>query len=169
MTRFLVSMSSVALLALPSIGQHLEAVRRRVVTQGAVCPDPDRPCEGFKPNELSFRIAKAFDFDRGKDRSLPFYAVLLKTAPICTIAEPERLDAQALFPREKVFVHQYFCADFGDKVTYTNVNEKLGFIAVYAGATEAAAKMLLDRVNAMGRFPGANIRRMSVVVTYQIE
>jgi hypothetical protein len=68
-----------------------------------------------------------------------------------------------------VFVHQYFCEDFGDKVTYTNVNAKVGFIAAYAGETEALAKTLLDRVKAAGTFPGANIRRMAVVVTYQIE
>src|SRR6185503_8774774 len=98
-----------------------------------------------------------------------FYAVLLKTAPLCSITEKERLDAQASFPREKVFVHQYFCEDFGDKVTYANVNAKVGFLAVYAGASEAAAKTMLDRVKAGGKFPGANIRRMAVVVTYQIE
>jgi hypothetical protein len=160
---------SLAWPALAADRQNLEAVRRRVVTQGAVCADPDRPCEGFKPNELSFKIANAFDFDRGRDRSLPFYAVLLKTAPRCSISEPERLEVQALFPRDKVFVNRYFCEDFADKVTYTNANDRLAFIGVYAGATEAAAKALLGRVNATGRFPGANIRRMSVVVAYQIE
>ncbi len=154
----------------PFVAQRdVEAVRRKVVTQGGVCADPDRPCDGFKPNELSFRIAKTFEFDRGQDRSAPFYAVLLKTAPLCSISEQERLEVQAAFPREKVFVHRYFCEDFGDKVTYTNVNAKAGFIAVYAGETEAAARTMLGRVRAAGKFPGANVRRMAVVVTYQIE
>jgi hypothetical protein len=77
----------------------------------------------------------------------------------------ERLDAHVSFPRENVFVHQYFCPDFADRVTYTNVDAKVGFLAVYAGATDAASKTPLDRVKAAGKFRGANIRRMAVVVT----
>ena len=41
----------------PADEQEMEKVRTRIVTQGKVCADPDRPCEGFKPNELSFAIA----------------------------------------------------------------------------------------------------------------
>lgn len=148
---------------------EMEKIRRKVLKQGSVCPDPDRPCEGFKSNELSFRITTAFKFDRGKDESAPFYAVLLKTAPLCSIQEEERLKVQALFPRQKVFVHQYFCQDFGDKVTYTNVNAKVGFIAVYAGATVADANAALARITAMGMFPDANVRKMAAVVVYQLE
>ena len=79
---------------------------RSVVMQGEVCPDPDRPCPGFKPNELSFKIAKPFKFDRGRDKSQPFYAVILKSAPICSINDEERLRAQKVFPRAKVFLHR---------------------------------------------------------------
>ena len=74
---------------------------------------------------------------------------------------------QALFPARKVFLHQYFCQDFGDKVTYTNVNRKAGFVAVYAGKTEAEAKAFL--AEAQAKYPDANLRRMQVVITYQLE
>jgi hypothetical protein len=148
---------------------QLEKVRQRIVTQGKVCPDPERACDGFKANELSFQLAQPFNFDRGQDRSQPFYAVILKSAPLCSITEEERLRAQALFPRNKVFLHRHFCEDFGDKVTYLNVNPKQGFIAVYAGETEAQAKAFLSRVQAGGQFPGANLRKTQVVITWQLE
>jgi hypothetical protein len=147
-----------------------QAVARKVVTQGEVCPDPARPCldiERFKPNELSFRIAKKFDFDRGQDRSAPFYAAILKSGALCAIPDAERVAVQAQFPGRKVFVHQHFCRDFGDKVTYTNVNRKAGFVAVYAGRTEAEAKAFLAQAQA--QYPDANLRRMQVVITYQLE
>ena len=148
---------------------QLDKIRLRVVTQGNVCPDPDRPCDGFKSNELSFKIAKKFDFDRGRDKSVPFYAVILKSAALCSITEEERLRVQTLFPSRKAFVHQYFCQDHGDKVTYTNVNEKFGFIAVYAGETEGDARKILAQVKTTGQFPDANIRKIAVIVVYQIE
>jgi hypothetical protein len=147
-----------------------QAVARKVLTQGEVCPDPARPCadvERFKPNELSFRIAKKFEFDRGQDRSQPFYAAILKSGELCKLPEAERSAAQALFPGRKVFLHRHFCDDFGDKVTYTNVNRKAGFIAVYAGKTEAEAKAFLAEARA--KYPDANLRRMQVVITYQLE
>ena len=147
---------------------EMDQVRLKVVTQGKVCADPDRPCTGFKPNELSFAIATPFKFDRGRDKSQPFYAVILKSAPICSLADSERVRAQKVFPRAKVFLHRYFCEDFGDKVTYSNVNEKSGFVAVYAGDTEAAAQPVLALAKSSG-FPDANIRRMEAIVVYQIE
>ena len=116
--------------------------------------DPDRPCPGFKPNELSFNIATPFTFDRGRDKSQPFYAVILKSAPICSLNDAERLRAQKVFPRAKVFLHRYFCEDFGDKVTYSNVNEKSGFVAVYAGDIRgrgAAAARAGEGVRLSGR------------------
>jgi len=92
----------------------------------------------------------------------------LKSAPICSLADAERTRAQKVFPRAKVFLQRHFCEDFGDKVTYSNVNEKSGFVAVYAGDTEAAAQPLLALAKASG-YPDANIRRMEVIVVYQIE
>jgi uncharacterized protein len=154
--------------AVPPDLEKMERVRTRVVTQGKVCPDPNRPCDGFKPNELSFAIPQPFKFDRGRDRSQPFFAVILKSGPLCGIADGERLKAQQQFPAAKVFVHRYMCEDFGDKVTYTNINEKSGFVAVYAGETEADAGKMLALAKAAG-YADANLRRMAVVVTYQIE
>jgi uncharacterized protein len=147
---------------------QMEQVRTRVITQGKVCPDPDKPCQGFKPNELSFAIAKPFSFDRGRDKSQPFYAVILKSGPLCGIGDDERVRAQQAFPRAKVFLHRHMCEDFGDKVTYSNVNAKSGFVAVYAGETDADAQKVLAQANAAG-YPDANVRRMEVIVTYQIE
>jgi hypothetical protein len=147
-----------------------QAVAKKVVTQGEVCPDPQNPCVGierFKPNELSFRIASRFDFDRGQDRSTAFYAVILRSGELCRMQDEERIAAQGLFPGRKVFLHRYFCEEFGDKVTYTNVNRKAGFVAVYAGRTEAEAKAFL--AEAQAKYPGANLRRMQVVITYQLE
>ena len=152
---------------------QLERARMRVVTQGPVCPDPLKPCllgKGpFKPNELSFRAPQEFRFDRREDRSQPFHAVILESGPLCAIDEERRGRAQARFPGRKVFVHRYFCEDFGDKVTYTNVDRKQGFLAVYAGADEASARKFLEEVRASGAYPGANLRKMQVVVSWQLD
>ncbi len=148
--------------------QDMEAVRKKVVTQGKVCGDPGKPCAGFKPNELSFTIAKPFSFDRGRDKSQPFYAVILSSGALCGTPDSERVKAQKAFPTSKVFLHRYMCEDFGDKVTYTNVNEKSGFIAVYAGETDADAQKILTQAKAAG-YATANIRRMEVIIQYQIE
>src|SRR5215813_1711152 len=129
-----------------------------VVAQGKVCGDPAHPCGDFKPNELSFKITKKFNFDRPQDKSAPFYAVILRSGELCKIGDDERVKTQALFPRNKVFLHRYFCEDFNDKVTYTNINRKIGFVAVYAGETSGAANKLLSEAKA--KFPDANIRRM---------
>jgi hypothetical protein len=154
--------------AVPDDLQEMERVRKLVITQGKVCPDPDRPCEGFKPNELSFAIAKPFAFDRGRDRSQPFYAVILKSGPLCGLADSERVKAQGQFPRAKVFLHRHMCEDFGDKVTYSGVNAKAGFIAVYAGETEAEAQKVLALAKTAG-YADANIRRLEAIVVYQLE
>ena len=146
----------------------IEKLRTRVLTQGKVCADPNRPCPGFNDNELSFGIAQPFKFDRARDRSLPFYAVILKSGPLCGIPAADRLQAQKQFPSAKVFVHRYFCDDFDDNVTYTNINEKSGFVAVYAGETEAAARKVLAQARTAG-YADANLRRMEVIVAYQIE
>lgn len=154
--------------AVPPDLEDMEKVRTRVVTQGKVCADPNRPCPGFNDNELSFEIAQPFKFDRGRDRSQPFYAVILKSGPLCGIPASERLQAQKQFPSAKVFVHRYFCDDFGDNVTYTNINEKSGFLAVYAGESDAEARNVLAQARAAG-YADANLRRLAVILVYQIE
>ena len=148
--------------------KQLEKIQKTVLTQGKVCPDPSRPCEGFKSNELSFAITQPFQFDRGRDRSQPFYAVILKSGPLCGLNDGERMQAQKTFPGAKVFLHRHFCEDFSDKVTYSNVNVKSGFVAVYAGETEADAKKALAQAIAAG-YKDANVRRMEVIVVYQLE
>lgn len=147
-----------------------QAIAKRVLTHGEVCPDPKNPCLDmghFHDNELSFRLKSKFDFDRGQDRSTPFYAAILKSGELCRIPEEERVALQAQFPTRKVFLHRFFCQDFTDKVTYTNVNRKAGFIAVYAGRTDAEAKQFLADVKS--KFPDANLRRMQVVIVNQLE
>jgi hypothetical protein len=148
--------------------EELEKVRKKVLNQGKVCPDPARPCPDFKPNELSFAIEPRFSFDRAEDRSQPFYAVILKSGPLCGIQEAERAKAQAQFPARKVFLHRLHCEGFSDKTTYTNVNRKAGFIGVYAGETEAEGRRFLAEAKAAG-FGDANLRRMRAVVIYQLE
>ena len=69
--------------------KQLEKIRTKILTQGKVCSDPNRPCPEFEANELSFKIAKKFDFDRGQAQSLPFYAVMLKSGELCKIPESE--------------------------------------------------------------------------------
>ncbi len=68
-----------------------------------------------------------------------------------------------------MFLHRYFCDDFGDNVGYTNTNKKAGFLAVHGGDNAAEAKKALAEVKATGRFPDANVRKMQVYVTYQLE
>jgi len=128
-----------------------------------VCGDPDKPCAGFKDNDLSFPLPKD-GVARAESKSPPFYAVILRTAKPCSIQEKERREVQALFPRNKVFHTRFECdGDVENNVTYTNVNDKFAFLAVYAGEQRAAAEAFLGQVKAMGRFTGANLRRMQVV------
>lgn len=130
---------------------------------GSVCPDPAHPCPGFRPHDLSF-VLPADGAARAEDRSRPFYAVLLRSAPRCAIGERERLAAQALFPGRKVFATRFEChGDVENNVTYGGADARYGFLAVYAGETRAQAAGVLARVKETGRFPGANPRRMEVV------
>jgi hypothetical protein len=120
----------------------------------------------LKPHELCFERPRD-GVARAEYLSESFYAVILKTTEPCMITEEERLQAQALFPRSKVFSMRFQCSDnFEENITYTNVDAKFGFIAVYAGTTLEEAKKRLAEVNATGRFPGANIRKMQAKLVY---
>lgn len=144
----------------------LARVSSSFAAEGQLCPDPARPCPGFKPHDLSFQLP-ANGKARPEARSASFYAVILRTTGRCRVTEAERVEVQALFPHNKVFSMRFECdGDVENNVTYTNVNVQYGFLAVYAGDSAAAAKELLTQVNALGRFPGANIRRMQVVLVY---
>ena len=136
-------------------------------SQGKVQPDPTHPCrDTFKPHELCFEtprdgVARADYF------SEPFYAVILRSAERCTVAEEERVRVQKLFPRSKVFSMRFHCDEnIEENVGYTNVDEKLGFLAVYAGPALKEANARLAEAKATGRFPGANIRKMQARLVY---
>ncbi len=138
------------------------AQKRRPVRHGVICGNPTVPCKTsatFPVNDLPFRVpatANIYDTDL-------FYAVMLKSMNVpqdnCDrfIPERERLAAQALFPDHKVFSSR--CADPGG-LSYTNTSPKARFMAVYAGMTLADANLMLARVKATGKYPGASVRRM---------
>jgi hypothetical protein len=140
--------------------------RRKPAKHPVVCGNPNVTCGGeipFQPNDLPIRIprnAVIFDSDL-------FYAVILRSVPSpaesCDnfIPEPERLAAQTLFRNHKVFTSR--CAEPG-QVSYSNTSPKAQFMAVYAGMTLAEANSMLADVKATGKFPGANIRRMRVMI-----
>jgi len=137
-------------------------------TQGKVQPDPAKACSdrGFKPHELCFELPKD-KIARAEYFSEPFYAVILKTAERCAISEGERLQFQRLFPHTKVFSMRFYCDEnIEENISYTNVNDKFGFLAVYAGPGLKEANSLLAEVKAAGRFPGANIRKMQARLVY---
>ena len=131
-------------------------------TPGKVQSDPAKACSNasFKPHELCFEIPND-EVARAEFLSEPFYAVLLRTAEKCTIPESERLQTQQLFPRFKVFSMRFYCDEnIEENISYTNVNDQFGFLAVYAGQSMKEAKALLEKVRATGKFQDANIRKM---------
>ena len=129
-----------------------------------VCPDPAKPCAGFRDHDLSF-ILPADGKARAEARSAPFFAVMLKTTAPCAEVEAERRELQSLFPRHKVFANRFECdGDAENNVRYTNADPKRGFIAVYGGMTRAEAEALLEKAQALHRFAGANVRRMQAVL-----
>jgi hypothetical protein len=133
---------------------------------GTIHSDPAKQRPGFKPHQLSFETPQD-GVARDEFRSAPFYAVILKTAALCSVKEKERAEIQALFPSHKVFAPLTSCDEAPeDTISYTNVNPKVGFIAVYAGDTAEQAQQILAAVKQTGRFPGANLRRMQAVLGY---
>ena len=149
----------VAILCALSFTVSGEAQRRR----GQICGDPSMRCgvaNEFQPHDLSFRIPRnAVIWE-----SEMFYAIILESLNAknnceAHIPEAKRLEAQSLFPRHKVFADR--CPEPGT-VFYSNTNSDYRFMAVYAGKTRAEANRLLARVRATGKYPTANLRRMSV-------
>ena len=130
--------------------------------RGQVCGDPTVRCSGgqnFSVHDLQFRIPRnAVIWE-----SEMFYAIILRSVRSgenCEthVPESERLEAQALFPRHKVFADR--CPEPGN-LFYTNTNSNYRFMAVYAGTTRGEAERMLARVKATRRYPSANLRRMS--------
>lgn len=158
-------LASAALLVALSAAPAAHAQRQQRGT-ATVCGDPTAACRNannveFPPHNLPFRIPRRAVIWETEQ----FYAVVLKSMRVkeeyeeCErfISEEDRLEAQALFPRNKVFTSR--CTEPGD-LYYTNTDPKQRFMAVYAGRTRAEAQAMLERVQATGKYPGANLRRM---------
>jgi hypothetical protein len=142
------------------------ALASAAYAQGRLLPDPSKPPpEGFKPHQLPFVTPKD-GVAREQYRSLPFYAVILKSGLPCAAAQKERAEIQQLFPAHKVFAQLVDCGDDEDTIRYTNVKDAVGFIAVYGGDTPEQAQAVLTKAKESGRFPGANLRRMQAVLLY---
>lgn len=144
----------VGLAGFPASG---EAQARR----GQICGDPTVICPAqsdFQPHDLPFRIPKTAVIWESE----MFYAIILQSiraTDSCEnhVSENARLEAQSLFPRNKVFADR--CPEPGN-LFYTNTNSDYRFMAVYAGRTRAEAERMLARVRATGKYPTANLRRM---------
>jgi hypothetical protein len=142
----------------------------RRTKRASICGNPLVACKSsvdFQPYDLPFGVPRnAVIWDTN-----PFYAIILKSEKVendnCDrfISEDERLAAQALFPDHKVFTSR--CVEPGN-LFYEDVTKSKSvyltdghvFMAVYAGATLPEAKRFLEKVNASGKFPGANLRRL---------
>ena len=133
---------------------------------GALLADPARAYAGFKPYELAFELPTD-GIARAEFKSEPFYAVILETFPPCFDTEPARLRVQAMYPANKVFATRFGCQDGEpERIDYTNVARNWGFMAIFAGTTQAEGERLLEKLRAEGRFRGANLRRMQAVLVY---
>ncbi|MBA2734850.1 MAG: hypothetical protein H0U54_18460 [Acidobacteria bacterium] len=131
---------------------------------GKVNPNPNCPQRERKYN-LCFDQRGGGVVDNGNVSEF-FYAIILRTAAKCSVTEVERLEVQKMFPTNKVFATRFECDDdLENNVTYANINREVGFIAVFAGRTLAAAKGFLRTVQATRQFPGANIRKTQVIAT----
>jgi hypothetical protein len=129
---------------------------------GSVCPHPARPCPGFRENDLSFVLPRD-GVAREHDESEEFLAVIVASGPACSIPEPLRAEVQAGFPDRKVFSHRFECdGDSENNVSYTGADERLGFLAVYAGRSRSEGDSVLASILAVGSWPDANLRRMHV-------
>ena len=133
--------------------------------KATVCGDPTMRCRTgdikFPPHNLPFNIPRRAVIWETE----PFYAIILKSMRVADefgecerfISEEERLEAQALFPRNKVFTSR--CTEPGD-LYYTNTDPLYRFMAVYAGRTRLEADQFLVKVKATGKYRGANVRQM---------
>lgn len=137
--------------------------QKQKVKYGKICGNPTVKCgtsgDTFESFEIGFEIPKNYAVAGSEE----FYAVILESVRVTSedcansFGEDKRLDAQKLFPKNKVFVLR--CADF-DNIYYTGIDGSFGFMAVYAGKTLTEAKAFLKTIEATGKFKGANVRRL---------
>jgi hypothetical protein len=142
-------------------GAGASGQNRRQTTKGRICGDPTVQCRtstDFETWDLPFEVPKNGVIWESEF----FYAVILKSVRSnddCTafVPETERLAAQAVFPKNKVFASR--CAEAGN-IYYSNTAQDQQFMGVFAGRSKAEANAVLAKVKAAGGFPGANVRRM---------
>jgi len=136
--------------------------------RGRVCGDPTAVCSkraDFQAFELPFEYGNGIAISQ----SQLFYAIILKSVKLNTdqtncenaIPESDRTSAQKLFPHNMVFVMR--CWESG-QASYSNVADGVSFIGVYAGPTRPDANTLLVKAKATGKFDGATVRRMRVLI-----
>ena len=158
-----VIMSAMLVSGSASRGAYAQRGKHIPKRPAAICPDPAVLCRTsvpFEPHQLPFVVPpNAVIFETEK-----FYAVILKSArdktQDCTgfVQEPERLEAQKLFPRNKVFASRCYEPD---ELYYEGIDPEVMFMAVYAGRTRAEAQAMLAKVKATGKFPDAYLKRTS--------
>jgi hypothetical protein len=154
----------IALLGLLAVGVRAQKRTRK----GKICGDPTVACKGvenFQPHDLVFDTGKNFVIFESE----PFYGIVLKSVKLpdfgdCekpSFKEVERKEIQALFEHNKVFMLN--CIESGTNY-YPGVADKTAFIAVYAGRTLAQANAFLKTVQALNKYPGIRVRKMSIAV-----
>ena len=105
-------------------------------------------------------VGPADGVPRPELRSEPYYAVILKSGPACSLGAREIARAQALFPTREVFSTDFECAPERNE-TFTGVAPEHDFLALFAGRDRATAERVLH--DAKRRFPDANLRRLQTV------
>ena len=144
----------------------IDGAAQKKAKRGKVCGDPTAACakaQGFEPFELPFATGKDFLIYESEY----FYGIVLKSKKLgdwgdCehpSFAEPERLEVQEFFSKNKVFALN--CTET-DMNYYTGVAGQTAFIGVYAGRTLAEANKFLKKVQATGKFPGVKVRKMQI-------
>ena len=162
MTTFKFTRTVAAVIAAFLVFVSAADAQRRNTGRLTICGNPNAACPSqatFEPHDLPFRVPRnAVIWETEL-----FYAVILKSMNAsddnCNahIPEADRLAAQTLFPDRKVFASR--CVEPGT-LYYTNTRANSRLMAVYAGRTLAEANRVLAAAKAMGKYPGANIRRM---------
>lgn len=164
------------LLAFFLFSLNFSVLAKDIQTHGVICATPQKTCTSeaytFEPHELSFKLPPELQW-QSAHYSEYFYAVILRSVPAIALDDPhsdkhckgfiseiDRLDIQTQFPKHKVFTSRNGCFPM---VSYSNVNNKYNFIAVYAGKTETEAKRMVEQAKTAG-FSDANLRKMQVIV-----
>jgi len=153
----------------------------RKLAPNKLCPDPGSPCpdtmmHAFEPYELPFN--PEIQERRDSLDSLSFFAVVLDTRKALSdggdpkdetgappkkacggfFDEEERLSAQMVFPRRKVFASRHGCKT--SVISYAGLSPDENVLAVYAGAKEDEARATL--AEALRRFPKSKLVRTRV-------